>query len=66
MGGDFGDKDKGKDGDKGKKGEKGKKGGKKGKDEKEWVHVTKLGRPVKEQKLGSIEISSVIRSQHIW
>merc|ERR1711865_96675 len=50
MGGPgFNDKGKGK----GKKG-KGKKG-KKGGDEKEWVPVTKLGRLVKDGKIGSIE-----------
>jgi len=51
KGGGFGDKGKGKG--KGKK-----KGGKKGKgkgEEKEWVPVTKLGRLVKDGKIGSIE-----------
>jgi len=47
--GGFGDKGKGKG--KGKKG----KGKGKGKEEKEWVPVTKLGRLVKEEKIGSIE-----------
>jgi len=51
--GGFGDKGKGKDG-KGKKG-KGKKGKGKGKEEKEWVPCTKLGRLVKEGKITSIE-----------
>jgi len=53
KGGGFGDKGKGKGKDKGKKG-KGKKKGKKG-EEKEWVPVTKLGRLVKDGKIGSIE-----------
>merc|ERR1712217_301034 len=44
KGGGFGDKGKGKGKDKGKKGE-----------EKEWVPVTKLGRLVKDGKVGSIE-----------
>jgi len=51
--GGFGDKGKGDKG-KGKKG-KGKKGKGKGKDEKEWAPCTKLGRLVKEGKIGSIE-----------
>jgi len=51
KGGGFGDKGKGK----GKKG-KGKKGkGKKKGEEKEWVPVTKLGRLVKDGKIGSLE-----------
>jgi small subunit ribosomal protein S2e len=52
-----GDKGKGKGfGDKGKGKGKGKKGKGTGKgEEKEWVPVTKLGRLVKEQKIGSIE-----------
>merc|ERR1719387_890850 len=53
KGGGFGDKGKGKGKDKGK-GKKGKKG-KKGAEEKEWVPVTKLGRLVKDGKIGSIE-----------
>jgi len=48
KGGGFGDKGKGKKG-------KGKKGKGKGKEEKEWSPVTKLGRLVKDQKIGSIE-----------
>merc|ERR1712064_38697 len=47
----MGDGGMGKGKGKGKKG----KGKGKGKEEKEWVPVTKLGRPVKEEKIGSIE-----------
>jgi len=50
KGGGFGDKGKGKG-----KGKKGGKKGKKGGEEKEWVPVTKLGRLVKDGKIGSIE-----------
>merc|ERR1719330_882431 len=51
KGGGFGDKGKGKG-----KGKKGKKGKGKGKgEEKEWTPVTKLGRLVKDGKIGSIE-----------